>query len=154
MKKFTILLSTGAMLLTTLGLIGCADMNTRDVGTLTGTAVGALVGSRFGAGSGQMLAVAGGAVAGAFLGGQIGKTMDENDALKMQQSLEHTKTNKTARWRNPDNGNVYELTPTRTFKEDKEPCRDYVTTAFIGGKKEKVHGTACRDDNGHWVSQS
>ncbi|GJM07443.1 MAG: hypothetical protein DHS20C10_11770 [marine bacterium B5-7] len=154
MRNLTVLLMVGSLAASTAVVTGCSDMNKQDMGTMAGGTLGALIGSRFGGGTGQMLAMGVGAVAGAVIGGQIGKTMDENDKLKMQQTLEKTPTDKTNRWRNPDNGNVYSVTPTRTYKKDGHPCRAYSTKAFIDGKQETINGTACRDDEGKWQAVS
>jgi surface antigen len=43
------------------------------------------------------------------------------------------------------------VTPTKTFQEpDGTPCREYVTDAVIGGQREQVTGTACRQPDGSW----
>ncbi|HYW77842.1 MAG TPA: RT0821/Lpp0805 family surface protein, partial [Gammaproteobacteria bacterium] len=57
-------------------------------------------------------------------------------------------------WRNPDTGNEYSVTPTRTYESEAGPCREYTIDAIIGGKKEKVYGTACRQADGSWKNVS
>ncbi|MCX7118666.1 MAG: RT0821/Lpp0805 family surface protein [Legionellales bacterium] len=55
------------------------------------------------------------------------------------------------KWTNPDNGNQYRVKPTHTYQNtQKQPCREYVTEAIIGGKQEKVYGKACRQTDGSW----
>lgn len=132
-------------------VVGCSNMTKQDIGTVSGAAIGGLVGSRFGGGSGQVAATIGGAVIGGYLGSKIGKTMDENDQLKMQQTLETQKAGTTTTWRNPDSGTEYQMEPTKTYKNKKgQNCREYITTAKIGGKNEQVYGTACRQSDGSW----
>ena len=85
-----------------------------------------------------------------MLGGHIGQSMDEVDRMKMSRALETCQTNQTTRWVNPDNGNRYSVTPKRTYSRHGQPCREYTTTAIIGGKKQEIYGTACRQADGSW----
>lgn len=146
-KLLTMSLITSAL------LAGCGPMNNQDVGTLTGGVVGGLLGSQFGSGAGKVAAAAGGAMIGAFLGGKIGQTMDRQDRMEMQMALETAPTGTPRRWVNPENGNHYVVTPRRTYYVRHLPCREYVTTAVIGGKAEKIRGTACRQPDGSWQVQ-
>ena len=99
-------------------------------------------------------AIAGGTLAGAFIGSRIGETMDKVDRMEMNHALEDMPTGRTKRWKNPDTGNRYAVKPTktytRTYRGDEQPCREYVTTATIGGKKEQIYGRACRMNDGNW----
>jgi surface antigen len=133
-----------------LGLVGCANVSQQDVGTISGGVIGALVGSQFGGGVGQVAATGVGMLVGAKIGGLIGKNMDDVDRLKVNQALESAQTNETIRWVNPDNGNHYAVTPKRTYRRHGQPCREYTTTAIIGGKKQEIYGTACRTSDGSW----
>jgi surface antigen len=131
-------------------LAGCAELNHEQVGMVTGGVVGGLVGSQFGGGAGKVAAAAGGAFLGTVLGGQIGKYMDRQDKLEMQQALETAPTGRAVSWRNPDSGNQYRVTPTRTYYVHEQPCREYTTTAVIDGNSERIHGKACRKADGSW----
>lgn len=131
-------------------LSGCSQVNNEGVGSLTGGVVGGLLGSQFGGGSGKVAAAAGGALIGAFLGGQVGKYMDRQDRMEMQRALETAPTGKSVSWKNPDNGNKFTVKPTRTYYKSNQPCREYVTHALIGGKKEQIYGKACRQADGAW----
>lgn len=131
-------------------LSACAPANNEGVGTLAGGVVGGLVGSQFGGGSGRVAAAAGGALLGAYLGGQIGKTMDRLDRMEMQRALETAQTGRAVQWQNPDSGNRYTVTPTRTYYRNEQACREYTTRALIGGKSQEVHGKACRESDGAW----
>lgn len=142
-----------ASLALSLSLSGCA-VNNEDVGTVTGGVVGGLIGSQFGGGSGKVMAAAGGALLGAMLGGRIGQTMDKVDRLEMQKALETAPTGGSVNWRNPDNGNRYTVNTTRTYYQHEQPCREYTTTANIGGKIERIYGTACRQADGSWRTAS
>lgn len=134
----------------TMALVSCADLNNQGVGTLTGGAIGGLLGSRFGGGAGKVAAAAGGALIGAYLGGRVGQTMDKLDAMKFQNSLETTATGNRAIWTNPDSGNAYAVTPTKTYYHNNRPCRQYKMQATIEGSPEVMTGTACRQADGSW----
>jgi surface antigen len=131
-------------------LASCSEVTHEGVGTVTGGVVGGLIGSRFGGGAGQVAAAAGGALLGAYLGGQIGKYMDKQDQMQMQRALETAPTGRQVGWTNPDNGNRYNVVPTRTYYVKEQPCREYTTNAVIGGKTEKIYGKACRQADGSW----
>jgi len=132
-----------------LGLSAC-NPTRENTGQVLGGVAGGVLGSRFGQGSGKVAAVVAGTLIGAYIGGRIGREMDENDRYRANQALERAPTNETVRWHNPDTGYEYEVTPTRTYETASGPCREYVTKAYIGGKKEEVYGTACRQPDGSW----
>lgn len=88
---------------------------------------------------------------GGVLGGNVGKTMDDMDQVKVNQILESSKTNQTSNWTNTTTHTTYAATPTRTFTSPTgEPCRDFTVTAVTNGQPETVYGTACRDSNAQW----
>jgi surface antigen len=134
-----------------LNLAGCANMTKQDVGTVSGGVIGGLVGSQFGGGSGQLLAVGVGALAGAYLGGSIGKSMDETDRLKMTQTLESNSVGQPAYWQNHKTGAQYTVVPTKNVTVGSNKyCREYRSTAMIAGKQQQVYGKACRKPDGSW----
>ena len=133
-------------------LAGCQEVRNEHVGMGVGGAIGGLLGAQVGGGTGQLAATAAGALIGAYLGGNVGRTMDEVDRNKTHRTLEGNPTGQTTSWRNPDSGNQYDVTPTRTYEEGGRPCRDYTTEAWIEGRRETVRGTACREPDGTWRS--
>lgn len=134
-----------------LSLVGCDNMSKQDIGTVTGAVAGGLIGSRFGGGSGQILAIGAGTVAGALIGSAIGKNMDETDKLKMTKTFETNAVGQPAYWKNTRTGNSYTVVPVKNVAYKGNPyCREYQSTATIGGKKEQVYGTACRQPDGSW----
>jgi surface antigen len=133
-----------------LALGGCTSVTNEQVGSVAGGVVGGIVGSQIGGGSGKVAAAATGAFLGTVLGAQVGKYMDKVDKMQMQSALENTPTGEMKSWKNPDNGNSYQVQPTRTYYEGQQPCREYVTHAKIGGKSEKIVGQACRQTDGTW----
>ncbi|HZZ94614.1 MAG TPA: RT0821/Lpp0805 family surface protein [Usitatibacter sp.] len=134
-----------------LSLAACENPPTKEQkGSVAGAVVGGVVGSTIGGGTGRTVAIVAGTVAGALIGGNIGKKMDEADRLKAAQALESTPTGQAATWRNPDSGNQYSMTPTRTYEASGGPCRDFTVAATVDGKPENVQGTACRQADGSW----
>lgn len=150
---------TAAAFAAALALGGCADTGPKQTGgTLIGAGLGALAGSQIGGGSGQLAAVAIGALGGAFLGSEVGKSLDRADrnymANNSQTALERTPSGQTTSWRNPDSGNSGTFTPTRTYQEQGRDCRDYEQTIIVGGKSETARGRACRNADGTWQVMS
>ena len=120
-------------------------------GQIIGGVVGGLIGSEVGSGSGRTAAIIIGTMAGSMIGQQIGRNMDQNDRMYTAQTLTDTRTGETTRWVNPDNGNVYEVTPTRTFDTSSGPCREFTLDATVGGQPgQEVYGTACLQPDGSW----
>ena len=149
-----------AILIMSIGaaLAGCAQPNSsvtkQDVGVMSGGVIGGLIGSRFGGGGGQIAAIAAGTLAGAFIGGAIGKNMDDTDRLQMSRSLESNPVGKPAYWRNENTGASYTVVPVKNVSYNGNPyCREYRTTANIGGQRQQVYGTACRQPDGAWQVQ-
>ena len=128
---------------------GCAYPPTKEqTGMVIGGLIGGLGGSQFGGGDGRTAAIIIGTMAGAVIGGAIGRSMDETD------QLETVRTGVSSSWQNPDTGNTYVVTPTRTYDTAEGPCREYTMDATIGGRPEQVYGTACRQPDGSWRLQS
>lgn len=145
MKKIMTVFIVGLLTIT---LGGCATRE--EAGTLTGAAVGAAVGSTFGGGRGRALAIWLGAVVGAHIGQTVGRYMDEQDRIRTSMILENNRTSQATSWRNPDTGYDYTVTPTRTYEVAEGPCREFTMDAIVGGKKQQVYGTACRQADGSW----
>lgn len=157
MKKLIKLAVCSCLALT---LAGCETATRQDVGMVAGGALGGLLGSQVGHGDARTAAIIGGTLLGGFLGGAVGKNMDDTDRLKMQQALESNRTNQAASWSNPDTGAHYTVKPVRTYTRQTrrgttQPCREFINEAIIGGKKQQVYGTACRQADRSWkiVSQ-
>jgi surface antigen len=131
-------------------ITGCSGVTNEGVGAVAGGVAGGLLGSQIGSGSGQVAAAATGAFFGAVLGGKVGKHMDKEDQQEVERALETAPTGKAVSWRNPDSGNQFRVTPTRTYYKEEQPCREYTTYADIGGKKQQIYGKACRQADGSW----
>ncbi len=139
-----------------LGTMACQRAGTKEtIGTLGGAAAGGLVGSQIGGGSGKLIAVGLGVLAGAFIGREIGRSLDKADQAYADQAageaFEYNRTGQPSNWENPDNGHRGSVTPTNTtYVESGQPCREYQQTVTIGGKTETAYGTACRNADGSW----
>lgn len=118
-----------------------------------GGILGGVLGSQIGHGDGTTAAIIIGTMLGGAIGGAVGKSMDDTDRLKTAHALETVRTGVPSQWRNPDSGNTYAVVPTKTYETSSGPCREYMIDATIGGKLEKVYGTACRQEDGSWKTQ-
>lgn len=133
-------LATAFLAATLTASAGCANNGTQEQGGILGSDVGH--------GRGNVAAIIVGTLAGAALGGAIGRSMDETDRLRTAMALENVRTGVPSTWRNPDTGYRYEVTPTRTYETTSGPCREFTLDAQIGGATESVYGTACRQPDG------
>jgi surface antigen len=133
-------------------LAGVLSTSTNNLlGSAVGAAAGGLLGSQFGKGGGNTVMTIAGVLAGALAGGYVGRSMDPVDQGCVSRALEHAPTSQTVAWKNPDTNASYWVTPTRTYENGEGlPCREYVTTALIDGKRERVKGRACRQPDGTW----
>jgi len=141
-----------ATALCSLVLVGCANNTPQQeqAGLVIGGVLGGILGSQVGQGDGRTTAIILGTLAGTAIGGSIGRSMAETDKIKAAQALESVRTGVSTAWRNPDSGNEYALVPTWTFETPSGPCREYTIDASVGGKKDKIFGTACRQADGSW----
>lgn len=150
MKKFWVALMAGAL---SLSLVACQGTTPtkQQTGTVVGGVLGGVLGSNIGGGRGKTAATIGGALIGGLLGSAVGKSMDESDEIRAAQALERNRTNQAASWYNPDTGNQVTVIPTRTYTASSgQTCREYDTTVNIDGRRERAHGTACRQADGTW----
>lgn len=139
-------------------LVGCTnesgEISKQGLVGLTGAVAGGVIGSNVGKGSGRTAAIIGGTVLGGLLGSEIGKSLDKADVTyhnrTQTQALEYNKVGTTSSWRNPDSGASGTFTPTKTYENHGQYCREYNQTVSVGGKTEKAYGTACRQPDGSW----
>jgi len=135
-------------------LSSCAGgPNKAGMGAAGGAAGGALLGQAIGHNTEATLI---GAVAGGLLGYIIGNEMDKYDREQLNHVYERGVSGQTNAWRNPDNGNTYQVTPQPAYSNGaaNQPCRKAEIQSVIDGKQETVYTTACRDRNGHWQLQN
>jgi surface antigen len=135
-------------------LVACTSPPNREqTGMVIGGVLGGVIGSGVGQGDGRTTATILGTLIGSSIGGSVGKSMDDTDRLKTAHALETVRTGVASSWSNPDTGNRYTVVPTKTIENPSGPCREYTVDATVGGTKDKVYGTACRQADGSWKSQ-
>lgn len=123
-------------------------------GTIVGALIGGLGGSAIGSGSGRTAAIIGGVAAGAVIGNSVGRSMEAVDHAQVQNTLENGRTGSPVIWNNPNTGNRYEVTPTRTYQTaGQRYCREYISRATVAGRDQQIYGTACRMPDGSWQLQ-
>jgi surface antigen len=136
---------------TSLPRITLDNCNRDLIGGAIGGAAGGYIGSTIGKGDSKLAATAIGAILGALVGGSIGRAMDQVDQTCVGRVLETARTGQTVRWRNPDSGSRYEVTPVATNTSDPNRyCRDYTARSTIDGRTETTRGIACRQHDGTW----
>ena len=128
------------------------------VGTVTGMVLGGKVANDFAEGSrNEGLWTIAGVALGAFLGNEVGASMDRQDALLAEraamQALGSNKTKQISVLKNPDTGNFGSVYPTTTFSKNGQPCREFTQEITVGGKVETAFGRACRNSDGSWDLQ-
>lgn len=84
-----------------------------------------------------------------FLSNSFGSSMDPSDHAQANEVLEGGSENKRVAWVNPRTLKRFEVIPTRTFKRGSLDCRDFL--ASMAGRS--VSGSACRREDGTWVSR-
>jgi surface antigen len=125
------------------------------IGGIAGAVGGAWLGSNVGKGKGNIAAIATGTLLGAYLGNQIGASLDRADLAYHEQtsqnSLEKNPDGMAATWQNPNSGHAGSITPVRTYQTaNNQYCREYRQVIQIDGRAEEALGTACRQNDGSW----
>ena len=128
------------------------------VGTITGMVLGGKIARDLTKdSSNKSMWTLAGVTLGAFLGNEIGASMDKTDILMAQNArnyaLENNRTNSQAAWNNPDSGNSGVIYPTKTYSRGDQPCREFTQEIIIGGKIQTGYGKACRMADGSWQLQ-
>ena len=125
------------------------------IGTVTGMVIGGKIAKDLTKDSSKRnLWTLAGVTLGAFLGNEIGASMDKTDILMAQNArndaLENNKINAQAVWKNPDSGNSGVIYPTKTYNLGDQPCREFTQEINIGGTIQTGYGKACRMADGSW----
>lgn len=137
------------------GLLSACETTTHgQQGEVIGGVLGGVIGSQIGEGRGQTAAIIIGTIAGAMIGRHIGETMDDADRMNTAIALNDSRTGEATTWVNPDTGNRYTVTPTRTYEQSGSPCREFSLDARVGRQADQeVYGTACLQADGSWLVQ-
>ncbi len=116
-------------------------------------ALGGFVGSQIGGGSGQLAAVAVGTLAGAFLGSQLGRSLDQRDreyASRAQYNAVQYGT--PYNWRNPQVGQLRHCAArARLMARHTANSAANTRTRFTSADgASSAYGTACLQPDGSW----
>lgn len=123
------------------------------IGAAIGSVAGGVIGSQIGQGDGRTAATIGGAIAGALIGGAIGRNLDAQDQACIGRALEFAQRGQRVTWEDRHAGARYAVIPGPIERRaDGRYCRGYDTDVMVKGKHQKVHGTACRQPDGVWIS--
>lgn len=124
--------------------------NREALGQVLGGVVGGVAGSNIGKGDDRTAATIVGTIVGAVIGGSLGHSMDVADMACVGQTLEYGQENSTVAWVNPDTRAQYQVTPGDSYQLNGDSCREFTRDATIGGRQERIYGTACRQTDGSW----
>jgi surface antigen len=143
MKKFVLLL----LPMIAIGLSSCGNYTKGQKGVGIGGAGGALIGQAIGRNTEATLI---GAAVGSLLGYIVGNEMDKYDRRELNHAYEYGPSGQATSWRNPDNGNSYQVVPQPAYTQQQQHCRRAEILATIDGKTERTYTTACRNSAGQW----
>ncbi len=154
MKNLALLM----MVVSTLGLSACENLQTGGnkqlIGAGSGAIIGGLLGSKLGGGSGQLWATGAGVLLGTLIGSEIGKSLDSADRQYMSQAtydVQSAPVGETISWNNPESGNSGDVVATKDgYSASGKYCREYQQTIYVGGREESAYGTACKQPDGSW----
>jgi surface antigen len=113
-----------------------------------GGMLGVLAGSQIGKGGGRTAAMIAGGLLGMLGGGLLGSRADQNDQkIAGGAASKAFETGQQTTWQNADSHNQGYVVPGAVTRPG---CREFQSVAMIGGKKQVVYGTACKDASGDW----
>lgn len=143
-----------ATIVSVLLFAGCETISHEQQGELLGGVIGGVIGAQVGDGRGRTAAIIVGTIAGSMIGRHIGESMDDTDRIRTAMVLNDSRTGESTSWVNPDTGYRYAVTPTRTYEQGPEPCREFRLDATVGDQSHQhVYGTACLQADGSWLVQ-
>ena len=126
-----------------------ADDKPIDKSTI-GAGLGTVLGVVITHSSGDPLLISAAAVAGMFLGHEVGATFDKIDQMYLhmifQQSLTKNGNMQSTTWKHPQKNYVINSLPINTTGD----CREFVTSVQSGNGLKQVRGTACLSNNNEW----
>ena len=151
------------VLLVSLTLTNCANINRSEVGATLGTVTTTAMCVENGVTDPYI--IAGCAVAGAFAGAEImyKSDYDVHNAIFVDHLNNGPTTQSYTNWYNSETGNSGIIKVTRSYLEGPFKCKDYDATIDItnqwpligvGGVNRKVvFGTACQLPDGRWIEK-
>lgn len=130
------------------GLAGCEPGHNVPGATLVGATAGGLVGNAIGGGS--VAGIIGGALVGGVVGNFVGRAMDRQDRINMQNAIVTTPVDQESSWTNERTHTTYVVRPVRDYHSEGRYCREYQTRIRIDGEWKNAYGKACRTSGGQW----
>ncbi|OGO93047.1 MAG: hypothetical protein A3F41_04110 [Coxiella sp. RIFCSPHIGHO2_12_FULL_44_14] len=147
-KKSIVAVSVVLAVGLSMSLTACTPGHSAPGATVAGAAAGGLLGAAVFSGPNAWIGILGGALVGGIVGNQIGQYMDRQDAARAHAI--YTSPSGRGQWVNNQTGYTYDIKPIKIDKKEGRYCREYQTTATIGGRQRRVYGTACRMTDGSW----
>ena len=118
-------------------------MSKAKIGAFGGTILGVVMTHS----SGDPLLISAAAIAGMYVGHEVGATFDKIDemyaTMLLAQSLTLNDNMQSSTWKNPNKDVVVNVMPISNEGE----CREFVTSVQVGNKLEQMRGTACLVNN-------
>lgn len=124
--------------------------NREQVGTVLGAVAGGAIGAAVSDREHRLIAVLAGAAIGGIIGKEIGEDMDRDDRACFGHSLELLADGRQVRWDGARRGMTYQLTPARRFERDGLTCRHFLLVREYGGHRVSRSGAACRYSDDEW----
>ena len=116
-----------------------------------GAGIGTVLGVVVTHSSGDPLLISAAAVAGMFLGHEVGATFDKIDHMYLnmifQQSMNQSGSMKSVTWKHPEKNYVINSLAVNNNGD----CREFVTSVQSGSGLKQVKGTACLDNKNEWI---
>ncbi|MET3494442.1 RT0821/Lpp0805 family surface protein [Variovorax boronicumulans] len=91
-----------------------------------------------------------GSLAGAAPGSVAARAMDDGDRRRAATALQTSSDGQPSAWRNPETGNSFVFTPTRSFEQRGIRCRGFKLEVLVGGRPDSIGGSACRQADETW----
>jgi surface antigen len=133
------------------------------VGAVGGAVLGGMAGNALGGKGKNAVAIGTGAalggLGGLFLGSSAGASLDRADRLYAERSWTSAMAAPVGQpiaWENPETGNRGHTVTTRQGRlaTSNQTCREYTSEIIVGGRRETMVGTACRNPDGTWSGYS
>ena len=131
----------------------CVDMSRAEVGRVVGAIAGTVIGSEVSGGERDAMIIGG--LLGAYVGGEIGEALDEEDMMLMSgiaiYVLDHGSDGYSRSWRNRHSRHYGHFTAHSTYRTpDATLCRRYTNTFYLSSRPQRSAGTACMQRDGRW----
>jgi surface antigen len=130
------------------------------VGAVSGAVLGGIAGNALGGKGKNAVAIGAGAalggIGGLLVGSSVGASLDRADRLHAERSWSTAMTAPVGEpivWENPETGNRGHTVATRQGRlaSNERTCREYTSEIVVGGRRETMVGTACRNPDGTWA---